>query len=66
MYNFMFLEIFQKPPGGSSKPPNGSYLIARFWVPGEGTAWWHMPGRQAAHRRSSFFLGWDEAPGGSE
>jgi len=35
-----------------------------FWVPGEETAWRRIPGRQATHGRSSFFLGWDEVPGG--
>jgi len=33
-----FWEIFQKPPGGSSEPPGGSYPFVQLWVPGEGTA----------------------------
>jgi len=66
LYNFTFLEIFQKLPGESSKPPGGSYPFVQFWVPGEGTAWRHIPGRQATHRNSSVFLGLDEALGGSK
>jgi len=53
------MEIFQKPPSRSSKPPGGSYPFVQFWVPREGTTWRHIGVLQ-------FFLGLDEAPGGSK
>jgi len=42
-----FLEIFQKPPGGNSKPSGGSCYFVMFVGSKDGTAWRHYPTRQA-------------------
>jgi len=66
MFEFLrFWKFSRNRLAGDESPPGGSSIYASFGGSGRGTAWRHIPGRQATLGVTLNFWVVDEAPGGA-